>query len=109
VRRLLTIILPIIVLGISDSSLAIAGEFSRGSGEEYPTVQGQLVTMDGNILTVKDSDGKRQRLVIDQETAQFGALHQGVHVQAWMDEDGRTESIVAFRTNRDTERELAAN
>jgi hypothetical protein len=73
-----------------------------------PAVLGELIKIEDQVLTVKDPTGKELQLTIDQGTTQVGMFHQGVYVQAWLLPDGRTESIVAYRTNKDTERELAA-
>jgi len=94
------------VLGLILPSLAMATETSRSQGSMKPAVQGELVKIEDKIFTVKDPSGKERQLKIDQETAQVGVFHQGVYVQAWVLPDGRTESIIAFRKNKDSEREL---
>lgn len=94
-------------LGLILPALATATDMSRSRGSVPSPVVGKLIIVEDTIFTVKDPNGRERQLKIDHETAQFGVFHQGVHVQAWVLPDGRTESIIAFRTNRDTERELA--
>lgn len=93
--------------GLFFPPIVTATETTRSQGPANPSIQGELVKIEKTILTVKDPSGKERQVKVDQHTAQFGVFHQGVYVQAWVRPDGRTESIVAFRTNRDSERELA--
>lgn len=95
------------IMGLISPTLLQANESSQSQGTMNPAVQGELVRMEDTIFVVKDTSGHERRLEVDQNTAQIGVFHQGVYVQAWVRPDGRTESIVAFRTNRDSERELA--
>jgi hypothetical protein len=108
VRRILQGSIVAAVLGLIIPSLAMATETSRSQGRVDPAVQGELIKIEDKVFTVKDPTGKERQLKIDQETAQVGVFHQGVYVLAWVLPDGRTESIIAFRKNKDSERELAA-
>ncbi len=102
------IVAPILFVSISFfPSESAATEISRQQSQENPPVLGELVKIEANVLTVKDPDGNERQLTIDHQTTKVGALDRGVYVQAWVLPDGRTESIVAFRTNRQTERELS--
>jgi hypothetical protein len=94
-------------LSLSIPSWSQATETSRTQGHAHSPVLGELIKVQANVLTVIAPDGKEQQLTIDQDTAQIGIFHQGVYVQAWVLPDGRTESIIAFRTNKHTVRELS--
>lgn len=96
------------IMGLYIPVAALAAETPHLQGVVNPAVQGELIKIDDKIFTVKDPSGKERQLTIDQETVRVGVFHQGVYVQAWFHPDGRTESIVAFRKNRDTERELSS-
>lgn len=106
-QRFLQGSIVVTVLGLFLPSLSMATETPRSQGNVYPAVQGELIKIEDKIFTVKDPTGKERQLQIDQETSQVGVFHQGVYVQAWVLPDGRTESIIAFRKNKDTERELS--
>lgn len=106
-RRFLQGSIVVTVLGLFLPSLSMAIEASRSQGSVNPAVQGELIEVEDNIFTVKDPTGKKQQLKIDQATTQVGMFHQGDYVQAWVLPDGRTEFIIAFRKNKDTERELS--
>jgi hypothetical protein len=106
-QNFLQVSVLVAVLGLILPSLATATDMARSRGSVPSPVEGKLIIVKDTIFTVKDLNGRERQLKIDQRTAQFGEFHQGVHVQAWVLPDGRTESIIAFRTNRDTERELA--
>lgn len=106
-QRFLQGSLAFTVIGFILPSLAIAAETLPSQGSVNPAVQGELVKIEDTVITVKDPTGKERQLNIDRETAQVGVFRQGAYVQAWVLPNGRTESIIAFRTNRDSERELA--
>lgn len=100
-------ILLFALAGLFSPPTVTATETTRSQGTTIPSVQGELVKIEDAVFTVKDPHGNERRLKVDRHTVQFGVFHQGVYVQAWVRPDGLTESIVAFRTNRDSERELA--
>ncbi len=89
------------------SAWAHAGDMGEMKVRAQDRVWGQVINIDADRWTVKSQDGKEWLLRIDQETIQVGSFDQGAYVQAWVWPDGRTESIIAYRTNRETERELS--
>lgn len=107
-RRIRSRFVLFVIVGLTSPTLSMATESSQPRGTLNPAVQGELVKMEDKIVVVKDQSGKERWLNIDQDTAQIGVFRQGAYVQAWVLPNGRTESIIAFRTNRDSERELTS-
>lgn len=95
-----SMLMGIIALALPSFSLATERPDVRQS--TLPAIQGELIKMEGEIYTVKDPAGKTQQLRIDRETKLVGVFRTGDYVQAWVLPDGRTESIIAFKKDKDT-------
>lgn len=88
----------LLFIGILFPAGPMALELPIAPGQAKSSVLGELVRIDDSTFTVKDQLGKEQELKIDNRTTQVGRFHQGTHVRAWVLPDGRTESIIEFRT-----------
>lgn len=95
----------LLIMGLLLPTWSQATEPPAVPSQAKSSVLGELVSIDDSIFTVKDQSGKELQLKIDHKTTQVGMFHQGTHVRAWVLPDGRTESIIEFRT---TERESSA-
>lgn len=92
----------LVIMGLLLPTWSQAIEPPAAPSQAKSTVLGELVSIDDSVFTVKDRSGKELQLKIDHRTTQVGMFHQGTQVRAWVLPDGRTESIIEFRT---TERE----
>jgi hypothetical protein len=88
----------ILIMGLLLPTWSLATESPADPNQAKSSVLGEVVKIDDSIFTVKDQSGKELQLKIDQRTTQVGMFHQGTHVRAWVLPDGRTESIIEFRT-----------
>jgi len=100
-QRLLQGALLMGVIGFPIASSSSATDRPDIRPNTSPAIQGELVKMEGELFTVKDPTGRQQQLRIDRDTKMVGVFRTGDYVQAWVSPDGRTESIIAFKKDKE--------
>ncbi len=65
-----------------------------GVGLANQTISGEIVKIDGEMVSVKDSTGKVQQIHVDPKaTKKTGELKEGAKVTAQVDEKGHANSV----------------
>lgn len=76
------------LMGVFVMVLALAGVGLAG------TVTGEIVKIDGDMVSVKDDKGKIQQIHVDPKaTKKTGELKEGAKVTAQVNDKGHAESI----------------
>jgi len=84
-----------------NKSVAVMGAFVLllflvGVGLAGQTITGEIVKIDGEMVSVKDSSGKVQQIHVDpQSTKKTGDLKPGAKITAQVNDRGHAESVDA--------------
>lgn len=77
------------LIGVFVMVLALAGVGLAGK-----TITGEIVKIDGEMVSIKDDSGKVQQVHVDPKgTKKTGELKQGAKVMAQVNDQGHVESI----------------
>lgn len=77
------------LIGVFVMVLALAGIGFAGS-----TVSGEIVKIDGEMVSIKDNSGKVQQVHVDPKaTKKTGDLKEGAKVTAQVNDKGHADSI----------------
>jgi uncharacterized protein YdeI (BOF family) len=102
-NRYVTVFLTATLIGLALVALAYAGEATskdkalhEAPAAQAPaanTLQGEVLTIDGDFYVVKDQSGKEVRLHIDKSTKMSGTIEQGARVSAEISNSGHAISL----------------
>ncbi|MBA3965659.1 MAG: hypothetical protein H0X47_07780 [Nitrospirales bacterium] len=76
--------------GMSSDSMGTDGQGSgMGSGHQNSeSITGEILTVEGDLYTVKDSTGKEVQLHVDESTQKTGKLKEGDKIEAEVTAEG---------------------